>query len=152
MELCLLNSIPPVPWPVPIHGFRGSRLGSQCFYDAEFGFYSAHLAEERRALPLDTLDSIKVHRRRPCLPITSAGPAGLSLNPLVKTPLRLVLVPRFHQFGQGLEPSPRQVHPPHRYACRHIEATDKRPDTAVVILAGPVVLLVSRPPVGIVAQ
>jgi hypothetical protein len=33
-----------------------------------------------------------------------------------------------------------------------MEAADKRPDAPVVILAGPVVLLVSRMPIGIVAQ
>jgi hypothetical protein len=58
-----------------------------------------HLAEERGTLLLHTLSSIEVHSGRPGLPITPTRLAGLRVNPLVETPLRLIFVPRFDQFG-----------------------------------------------------
>src|ERR1017187_2492285 len=112
----------------------------------------AHLVKERGALLSHALSSIEVHSGRPGLPVPPAGLAGLRLNPLVETPLRLVFVPWLDQFDQRQQLPLRQAHPPRRYAGRHIEAGDKRPDAPVVILAGPVKSLVSRPPVGIVAQ
>src|ERR1039457_6059283 len=112
----------------------------------------AHLAEERGALLLHTLSSVEVQSGRPGLPIPPAGLTGLRVNPLVETPLRLVFVPRLDQFGQRQQLPPRQPHRPRRYACRHIEAADKRPDAPVVILAGPVKSLVSRPPIGMMGQ
>src|ERR1039457_2222753 len=108
----------------------------------------AHVAEERGALLLHTLSSVEVQSGRPGLPIPPAGLTGLRVNPLVETPLRLVFVPRLDQFGQRQQLPRRHPLPPRRYACRHIEAADKRPDAPVVILAGPVKSLVSRPPIG----
>ena len=59
----------------------------------------AHIAEERSVLPLHALNSVKVHSGRLGLPITPTRLAGLRVNPLVETPLRLIFVPRFDQFG-----------------------------------------------------
>src|ERR1039457_3843427 len=112
----------------------------------------ADLVKERGALLSHALSRVEVHSSRPGLPVPPAGLAGLRLNPLVETPLRLVFVPWLDQFDQRQQLPLRQAHPPRRYTGRHIEAGDKRPDAPVVILAGPVKSLVPPPPVGIVAQ
>src|ERR1035441_6747511 len=107
----------------------------------------AHLIEERGRLPLHTVSSVEVHGCRPGLPIPTAGLTCLRMNPLVETPLRLILVPWFDQFGQSQHLAPRYPHRPRRYACRHVETADKWPHTTVVIVAGPVISLVSRQPI-----
>src|SRR5450755_5067348 len=96
----------------------------------------AYVAEEWGALLLHALSSVEIHSGRPGLPVPPAGLTGLRLNPLVETPFRLVFVPRLDQFGQGQQLPSRQLHLSRRYAGRHIEAADKRPDAPVVILAG----------------
>src|ERR1022692_1487099 len=112
----------------------------------------AHLVKERGALLSHALSSVEVHSGRPGLPVPPAGLAGLRLNPLVETPLRLVFVPWLDPFDQRPNVPLPQPRPPRRSASRHIEAGDKRPDAPVVILAGRVKPVVSPPPVGIVAQ
>src|ERR1039458_7104089 len=138
--------------PPPTHelGFANRLALSQLSRRARIA--CAHLVKERSALFLHTLSSVEVHSGRPCLPISAAGLTGLRLNPLVETPLRLVLVPRLDQPGQRQQLALRQVHLARRYACRHIEPANKWPHSPVVIVAGPVISLVSRQPICVTGQ
>src|ERR1035437_7445793 len=79
----------------------------------------AHLIEERGHLPLHTVSSVEVHGCRPGLPIPTAGLTCWRINPLLKPPPRLILVPGFAQFGQTQQLALRYPHLPRRYACRH---------------------------------
>ena len=62
---------------------------------------SADPVEEGRRPPLHAGGRVEIHRRRPGLPITARGSAGLCLEPLVEPPAELSLVRGSDRFGQA---------------------------------------------------
>ena len=112
----------------------------------------ADFVEDRSALTLDAGGGIEEKRGRPRLPIATARPAGLCLAPLVETPLRLILVPRFYQPGQVCQFTTGHLESPRGHAGGDVESADERPHPAVMVISRAVVFLVSRPPVRMLRQ